>query len=487
MLFTFQANSRSQPTTQLRGVNSIEMHLWSPKRTSSTTMLSMAERYKQAYDCIRDELRRVKVLHAKQLADKDAMIQDLNEQIHRLQQQQQHNPTRTLSKSSSSSLSISNKPARRNSFSVSTNSTSSLMKMAELASFSSSFSNSVDDEESVTSHNGGVIHESFLSMPTEPLREADEEAEEEEKEEQQQRQAKDIPSQPKKGETVRFKAGHNRPDEDDEEVASDKLPRRNHSLSIFVKRASKRFVRRISSKQKSARPFFRRQVRRKGTQVPTTMQIMADLKEKKVEGNNQDEDDPRDIHFNPDPDNEDEESRDKVPRLDSLQRKASIYSRSSSGWSIDAMPSDSPHRLQAAKSSSDWSTDPLPSDSAVGSTKPRRATIASTTVRVRALPRELSLDRVVSEEDSDDDDDWLSPPQSPTKSKNGHNESIHVVEVHCQHIVDACNRRGVYSGSLDLKTQLPHGPGRQVVVSISKMIASNRCFIVSASFFHFVI
>jgi len=192
--------------------------------------------------------------------------------------------------------------------------------------------------------------------------------------------------------------------------------------------------------------------------LPTTMEMVGDLKKGKEE---EEETGPRDIQFHPGTQKYEDEnnSQTEPPRLESLKRKASIYSTSSSVWSTDPIPSDS--RIQSSKRNSVWSMDPLPSDPIKRSTtKPRRATIASTTVRVRELPRELSLKRVVTEEDSDDDsdDDHLPKPQLPTPKHN--NSTVSTVHVHCKHIVDACNRRGVYSGILDLKTQLPHGQGR---------------------------
>ncbi|KAL3937946.1 MAG: hypothetical protein SGBAC_007048 [Bacillariaceae sp.] len=447
-----------------------QMYLSSHARSSPKARTPLPERYKQDNEFLRTEIRKVKIAYVKQLAEKDALINDLNGRIQRLQQQQQQHAalTRTMSNSASSSSRSTNTNTRSGTLSASTISTSSL-QMAELASFSSSFS----EDESISSHN--ILHQSFLSMPPVPLTEGDEEEEEERDDDDDNDEEEDIVSQEKEDETdvketVELDSA-NPPEDNAEEVVSDELPRRNHSLSTLVRATSKKFVRRMSKKA-----FFRRKLGRKGTPLPTTMEIVGDFSKKDLEVEIEEEEeeeeaqasDPRDIHCDPESllYNCDEKSLKEPPRLDSfkrmdsllkrsdsLKRKASIHSTSSSAWSIDPIPSDSAIQFESSERSSAKSPP----------TKPRRHTICSTTPRVRELPRELSLNRVVTEDeetDNDDDDDHDLPnPQMPAKQRYPPGATI---DVNCQHIADACKRRGLYKGNLDANTRLPHGHGSMI-------------------------
>jgi hypothetical protein len=105
--------------------------------------------------------------------------------------------------------------------------------------------------------------------------------------------------------------------------------------------------------------------------------------------------------------------------------------------------------------SSGWSSEPLLPMSPIRS-RPRRATIASGTSRVHQLPREQSLSNL-----SDDDDDTTATEgdESPVLSNT--------MQVQNRKVLDALEREGLFTGTIDRKTELPDAYGRYVRIAMA--------------------
>jgi len=89
----------------------------------------------------------------------------------------------------------------------------------------------------------------------------------------------------------------------------------------------------------------------------------------------------------------------------------------------------------------------------------RKTCFQTETAAIKALPRELSIENHSNYlNDDDDDDDNIDDSCDDTEQKQ-QSEKYEVVNTE---FIDAYNSRGIYSGTVQRATQMPHGKGKMV-------------------------
>jgi hypothetical protein len=307
---------------------------------------------------LRQELCRTHETNAKQITEKELIINELREQLNLIQ----------------------SKP-----------------KFPPLMSPTSTIDLSSSTEGEYSLETGDLVHGSLLSIPSLPLQITEEEEEVlSDKLPTISRSLSKITTSSIVRKLSKKKKQPLQKTEEEEEVLSDKLPTISRSLSKIT---TSSIVRKLSKKKKH---FFRKKARRRGTPLPTTHEQVE------VDG----EDGEKEQHMN---------------------HETTTTTTTSSGWSSEPLLPMSPIR-----------------------SRPRRATIASGTSRVHQLPREQSLSNL-----SDDDDDTTATEgdESPVLSNT--------MQVQNRKVLDALEREGLFTGTIDRKTELPDAYGRYVRIAMA--------------------
>eukprot|EP00533_Pseudo-nitzschia_delicatissima_P001181 CAMPEP_0116104058 /NCGR_PEP_ID=MMETSP0327-20121206/14239_1 /TAXON_ID=44447 /ORGANISM="Pseudo-nitzschia delicatissima, Strain B596" /LENGTH=542 /DNA_ID=CAMNT_0003596257 /DNA_START=90 /DNA_END=1721 /DNA_ORIENTATION=+ len=92
----------------------------------------------------------------------------------------------------------------------------------------------------------------------------------------------------------------------------------------------------------------------------------------------------------------------------------------------------------------------------------RKSCFQKSTAAIKALPRELSISnhsRYFLDDDSDDDEPETSTHSQQQKRHKSLSETYSVNEME---FIDAYNSRGIYTGTVQRATQMPHGKGKMV-------------------------
>jgi hypothetical protein len=96
----------------------------------------------------------------------------------------------------------------------------------------------------------------------------------------------------------------------------------------------------------------------------------------------------------------------------------------------------------------------------------RKSCFQKSTAAIRALPRELSISNHSRHYLNNDDDEGGSAEKyragSASKSHKQRQKPPELYEVEETEFIDAYNSRGIYSGTVQVATQMPHGKGKMV-------------------------